>query len=143
MTPEDKDDIIKKINNAGENAGGDGGDDFGDTIDGEENNNDNSGDNAFDEFEDALGDSDTTDENYVAENGIEILPKEHKQVFKNAKLGVDENISENIADRIEIIKHSEEVETPVKPKEKPMTIPNRREKPWKVPVIKPQPKATK
>mgnify|MGYP000426373652 CR=1 FL=1 len=85
----------------------------------------------------------TQSENFVAESGIEILPKDHKQVFVNAKLGVEEGITENMADRIQIIKHSDEVEAPTQPEVKPQTIPSRREKPWRVPVIKPQPKATR
>lgn len=75
MSEEDKNDIINKI----ESSGGDNpkNDDFGDSIDG-------------DEQDDA-----PTEENFIHETGIEILPKDHKQVFADAKLGVENDLDES------------------------------------------------
>lgn len=77
MTPEDKNDIIKKINDAGEDAGEAPKDDFGDDIG---SNAETNGDDSGEDFDNPLG------ENTV----FPAIDKENKQVFKNAKLGVDE-----------------------------------------------------
>jgi hypothetical protein len=95
MDPEDQEDIISKIKSSGNEA---------------EEPEDSS-----DEF----GDHDTTGatpdmnpaSNPAPEGGapmgetIEILPKEHKQVFKNAKLGVNESFGETEAINTEVVKN--------------------------------------
>lgn len=137
MDPNDRKDIIKKINTAGQDAGGEN-DDFGDTIAEPENNGgkENVDDNSGDTFGE----------------GIQILPKDHKQVFKDAKLGVNESTDLNLDEKNSIFAENEnmtETEEPlVKPKTVPIVKPNeqpkRREKPWRItPQEAPQPKANK
>lgn len=137
MDPNDKKDIIKKINSSGQDAGGES-DDFGDTITEPEG-----GEEAPDSGED-MGDT--------FGEGIQILPKDHKQVFKNAKLGVNESNDLNTDGKSSIFAENEnmtETEEPlVQPKVVPIVKPNeqpkRREKPWRItPQEAPQPKANK
>ncbi len=137
MDPSDRKDIIKKINTSGQDAGGEN-DDFGDDIASPENG----------------GNEEATsgDMNDTFGEGIQILPKDHKQVFKDAKLGVNESNDLKTEDKNSIFAENEnmiDTEEPlVKPKTTPVIKPNeqpkRREKPWKIsPQEAPQPKADK
>ena len=86
MTPEDRNDIINKIEKSGSDDTPSN-DDFGDSISG--GSDDSDGGEQEDE---------PTEENVIHEtnpSGIEILPKDHKQVFVNAKLGVEEDLDES------------------------------------------------
>ncbi len=162
MSEEDQNDIIKKVETSGSNDTPKN-DDFGDSINGEETED---------------GNEQPTEENVIHETGkesvnpsgcwpnggINILPKDHKQVFVDAKLGVDDsenkklnnlNIKENKTIFAEnsfksiIMKRINEIateETTVQPITKPTTTPNivptRRQKPWKIsPRPNPEPKA--
>lgn len=143
MSQEDRDDIIKKVETSG-NKDNPKNDDFGDSINGE--------------------DEQPTDESIIHETGIEILPKDHKQVFVNAKLGVDDSenkklnnlgvvenktiFAENSFKTIimkklnEVSNQETTVEPTTKPAVEPVITPTRRQKPWKVrPNVNPQPKA--
>lgn len=177
MTDEDKNDIIKKIETSG-SSDTPSDDDFGDTPDGEEE----TGEEDMD-----FGGTDESviyefDENNPSgclplemqfpngypknENSIGILPKDHKQVFVNAKLGVDElenkkmdeSLSNNlnlsiftgdkirnfIQKKINEMQERPVVEPVVVPVVKPDEQPTRRQKPWKVrPNISPEPKLEK
>lgn len=89
MDKEDKEDIIEKINTSGNQDDGEGEDDFSD-------NSGDSDDNAHGASQDMGGDSSggfdggSSAGGGVSE-GINILDKQHKEVFKNSKLGVDES----------------------------------------------------
>ena len=134
MDPNDKKDIIKKINSSGQDAGGES-DDFGDDI-------------ASPEAEPEV---EAPSEDTFGE-GIQILPKDHKQVFKDAKLGVNESNDLKKEEKSSIFAENENMTETEEPLVKPQTVPTvkpneqpkRREKPWRIaPQEAPQPKANK
>lgn len=155
MSPEDRNDIIKKINDAGTQGDAEI-DDYGDTTSGGPEESPEGG-----EQED-----EPTEENVIHESGIEILPKDHKQVFADAKLGVDETENKKLEDGLPIgeslgifaesklkkvimqrIQQIAENDAPTKepvtvPVVKPDQQPTRRQKPWRIsPNPDPEPKA--
>jgi hypothetical protein len=82
MPDDDKDDIIDKINSSG-----DGGDDENDSEEPAVDQPPMTGENP-------TNPAPAGDGGAPMGEGIEILPKEHKQVFKNAKLGVTESFGQ-------------------------------------------------
>ncbi len=137
MDPNDKKDIIKKINSSGQNAGGEN-DDFGDDIAVPDDNADNP---------DTPSDNDSEADAFS--EGIVVYPKDRKQVFKDAKLGVNESNNFETEEKNSTFAKNEEMTETVEPLVQPKTVPvvkpneqpKRREKPWKItPQESPQPK---
>lgn len=132
MDQNDLNDIINKLNSS---------EDDGDNSDNDDSNN-----------QDNEPNDDNIDENFV-------LDKEHKQVFQDAKLGLNESKNRNIEKylvslvnpkllkkEIEMeskVKNETPVETPTRPIVKPVETPNRRSMPYKpriTPRVNPEPK---
>jgi hypothetical protein len=86
MPEDDKDDIITKINTSG-----DGGEDENDSEEPSVDQPPATGENP-------TNPAPAGDGGAPMGEGIEILPKEHKQVFKNAKLGVNESFGEGFGE---------------------------------------------
>lgn len=146
MSDDDRNDIIKKVEKAGSK------DKNNDSMDSEDNNDSEN------------NDEEQTDESIIHENDFEMLPKEHKQVFVNAKLGVDEkenkkmgennSIKENnsifaknnyksiIMSTINEVKASKTIVEPITKPSPTKVKPTRRQKPWIIePKPNPEPKA--
>lgn len=165
MTPEDRNDIIKKIDKSGSQDNPTN-DDFGDVTSGGPDNTPEDGEQEDEPTEENVLHEINPSGCFSLESQIGILPKDHKQVFADAKLGVDETENKKIVDGLSIdenmgifgenkikqiimqkIHEMVEFEAPVKepvvvPVVKPDDQPTRRQRPWRVnPNPEPEPKA--